>query len=501
MEENIFPTDLAIQGSRHRKRERTKLPCVVLVYDRVLKVISGATLVCDVFSVPGSSTVQWNHTRATKLQNDDVVTPQIIKYSGDFFLLHPGSESAVRLAPALCGGMLSDHFQEHLDNQWRVLTIDPGATDMARAYLEPTRIFSFITKRGYADHLGVKPTTVQAYVAPSNQEDVDLQMHAEIEQERPESHDAGGVAHGPAVVAPKSMALQRLESNYVTQSQGTVTHRYTPASLLRYLELARHVRPNHSLEDVVTAAAGLLLPEDESESLDKALHEKQVHLPSIDLMRFARQRLDLLSVLWNQRTYLIPNEIWFQLTDASPQSGVNFLATIRDTFVIPTAAQVSICNTIVELRLDDKYRSELELLSTIGRGKAGLIKKTRNVVNLVLMTCGTDERFHADRKACRGNVTDQGTETGINDESIEIIQRYQDKFDKSTAEAYIYPNSLNWIGNLHVLYDALEVASKKNPTYKEFQDNVRELLAFVTDKDLMEQFKAHCCGELVVVLF
>ena len=120
------------------------------------------------------------------------------------------------------------------------------------------------------------------------------------------------------------------------------------------------------------------------------------------------------------------------------------------------------------------------------------MKKSLLAAHVGLMRCGADERFHIDRKKCRGNLSDQGTERGINDEPIDIITRYQGKFDKQSADSYLYPHSLGWIGNLHVLYDALEVAAKKNPTYKEWVDRVKTLLAFVTDKDLMEKFRATC---------
>ena len=113
-------------------------------------------------------------------------------------------------------------------------------------------------------------------------------------------------------------------------------------------------------------------------------------MPSEKILRTGRVRLDMLEVVYRQRLFLLPNIIAFVLFDASDLSGVDYLSTIEDNFAIPSASTISIVHTIEELKLQDNFHTGHELLSTVAKGRAGLVKKSTNIVNLHLMKSGTE---------------------------------------------------------------------------------------------------------------
>ena len=98
-------------------------------------------------------------------------------------------------------------------------------------------------------------------------------------------------------------------------------------------------------------------------------------------MRLARLRLDMLSVVYQQRYFLRSNVVRYLLIDSSPQLGFNFLCTIEDVFVIPSSSTFSLLTSIKQLNLQNDFDSSHELMSSTGSGRAGLVNTSTNVCN------------------------------------------------------------------------------------------------------------------------
>ena len=108
------------------------------------------------------------------------------------------------------------------------------------------------------------------------------------------------------------------------------------------------------------------------------------------------------------------------------------------------------------------------------------------------MKSGTDERFHSRRKQYRGIVSDQGTEKGVADMTLDIVPRYRQDVNSHSFDAFVFPCCIGSADMLHIIYDALEVACKRCCLYKPFLDRLRVLTGFVTDKQIVNKFKATC---------
>ena len=209
-------------------------------------------------------------------------------------------------------------------------------------------------------------------------------------------------------------------------------------------------------------------------------------------MRSDRLRLDMLSVVYQQRYFLRSSVVRYLRIDSSPQLGFNSMCTIEDVFVIPSSSTFSLLTSIKQLNLQNDFDSSHELMSSTGSGRAGLVNEPTNVCNLLLMRSGNDERFHELRGQYRGLLSDQGTEKDVSDICLDMLPRYRNAIDPQSKTSYVFPSLLGLPGLLHILYDALELCCKRNPLYKVWIGQLKTLTSFVTDASLVQYVKATC---------
>ena len=115
----------------------------------------------------------------------------------------------------------------------------------------------------------------------------------------------------------------------------------------------------------------------------------------------------------------------------------------------------------MKLDLNLYFESKLCPLTTLGMGRAGLVKKCLNTINMTLMESKDEQQFHAKRKQVRGMTSDQGTEKGINDGFVTVIPMFRNiQLPASSPDFYMYPKSLTMPDFLHILYNGLEL---RNP--------------------------------------
>ena len=106
-------------------------------------------------------------------------------------------------------------------------------------------------------------------------------------------------------------------SNMYTDSSGVVARQWAVEVLLWCLHMCGGLKPLARLQDCIGNTARLFFA-DEGESLAEDLEAGRVPLPSIDIMRVARLRLDLCNVLFMRFIAFAFRALRFLLFDSSP---------------------------------------------------------------------------------------------------------------------------------------------------------------------------------------
>lgn len=221
---------------------------------------------------------------------------------------------------------------------------------------------------------------------------------------------AQGVSDVSAEAAIADHVCQRLQM-ISKQQTGIITHRYTVEGLLAYLELSSYTKPSVSMNNVLAASATILLALPNS-SLIAEIRNNKFDLPSIDVLRRSRLRLDLLRMRFDQHMFLRFDCLTYLLIDSSPQLGYDFLICIEDVVKLPEAETLDLARRAAVI-LNEAWESILLPFSSVGYGRAGAVKKTQMVVNLQLMAVSCMPDFDKKRCQYRGSCIDQGTETAI----------------------------------------------------------------------------------------
>ena len=481
------PTTTPVGRSGHEKRQSSNaLPKPIFVYQKGQNSIIGALVLTRCEGVQGSESIRWTASRAVALATPLVITPSMYKFRGSVFRLMLDAELALRSRSASVGDRLIVHFPEFMDATWRVFTVTES---LSTSFTDPASTFTFRTPRSHARFAGIdvavvdrlQPLHTEADEVGDNDDDVSSAI-------RPEADALSSGAVPRAITAS-----DRLMGLSAPRKSGTVSHTYYPQAILHSLQLQRFLKPSATIPEVLVASGALLLDDVESQDLSHRVKAKSIHLPSAEVLRHSRLRLDLVSVIYQQQHFLRRDRIYYLLVDSSPQLGIDFLCSIEDTFDLPTPHTITAW-TEVCLYFEDRFSSEIEMLSSIGLGAAGMAKKSVNIANLRLMKCKTDDDFHVRRKQNRGITSDQGaSERGITDAPLSVIPRLAHCAAVGSQESFLFPNSYGLSGMLHMLYDGLETSVKKNRLYDDVFDNLQTYLAFRTDKMLVNKFVAHCC--------
>ena len=124
--------------------------------------------------------------------------------------------------------------------------------------------------------------------------------------------------------ARKGIRSLQLKSNY----QGIVEYRYAPEKILACLQLACHLKAPSALTDAVAAATGVLFG-DATMDLAQEIRQGQHPLPSVGVLRAARIRLDIFSIMFERRLWLQFEYRRYLYLDASPQLGYNFCVAVK----------------------------------------------------------------------------------------------------------------------------------------------------------------------------
>ncbi len=268
---------------------------------------------------------------------------------------------------------------------------------------------------------------------------------------------------------------------YCRRRGGVVTHTYEPSVVLASLQLRAAVKPSASLQDIFVLVAPFLFGEAGREVFTDA-SMLGAPLPSMDVMRDGRIRLDLLSLLW-ERTQIGRFYTWRYLNpDSSPQLGWQWLVVREDSFRFSKHDHESELAAFSQGQFDAAYRTRTCMLSVFGRGRGSLVQKASMINNIHKMESGDVETHKALAAQVMGITTDQGIERGI----AEV-----DNMERAVGEqtmGYLYPNALWMPEHLHIFFNALEHAVGKLEVYKHWINRLRQVEHFLSDGSLRRLF-------------
>ena len=171
----------------------------------------------------------------------------------------------------------------------------------------------FQTHKFYARWSGVLPDTSsriwdEEALDEEDAEAVDesVVVEAELDEAALDEMQEVAVQGSP----PLEFVKTRLRSMYRNVHGGCVNHRYTPMAILSYLHLQGLCRPGARANHALASACRLLFGV-EGKPLADQIEADIIHTPSRQVLRAARLRLDIVSVIYQQKHFLRFDTIFF----------------------------------------------------------------------------------------------------------------------------------------------------------------------------------------------
>ena len=273
---------------------------------------------------------------------------------------------------------------------------------------------------------------------------------------------------------------------------GAVAFRWTVWGILAVLVLAAGVKPGATIASVLSAASMLFFGL-AGRQLAADIRSGVIPLPSNELLRQARIRLDLLSILYERKRHKKTKFFRYLLADASSMLGRNFLCIREDRVGYPRdeAENYTFFSTF---DLNSGYETSVKPLSIMGEGWSSAVKKTFNMCACFQMETEDAEDFDEVRCEVCGVTTDQGAERDICDQSVRILPGYADKYLADDPRCYLWPNALFVAGHMHLMYNALSDACQNISVSKRFFEILSVMCAFLGDSGLRGKFQEFCCA-------
>jgi hypothetical protein len=301
----------------------------------------------------------------------------------------------------------------------------------------------------------------------------------------------GGISVEAPIAADASDVVGDRLRGLHRSSAGAIEHRYSLAGILSCLQFAFNLKPSASIANSLANAADLFFGHGESVAVD--LRAGQVPLPSLDLLRVARVRLDILSVLHERQLGKHFKYLRYIMIDSSPQLGYNFLCMREDRIAIPRSEFTSV-DFRASFDINAAFESRICMVSTLGVGNAGVVKKGLNTCNTYLMESDAWPQFHEKRCEVRNSCMDSGTEKAVGDDTVNIVEGCRGQYEADNRNSFMYPNNLHTPGHLHIIYNSLESAVKGLPLATAFMDCLLILQAFLSSTQLRRKFQVSCLG-------
>ena len=266
---------------------------------------------------------------------------------------------------------------------------------------------------------------------------------------------------------------------------GVVTHHYEPIHVIASLELRGLLKPSASLKDVFTTVGSFLFGREASDVFSPAALAS-VQLPSIDIQREGRIRLDVISILWERHIFNSYYAWRYLSPDSSPQLGWQWLVLREDSFRFNKVDFSSEQDAFTRGNFNAALQSRTCTLSTFGRRRGSLVKKCTNINNIHKMESGTSKMHAALTGQVYGVTADQGTEKGVAD--IDTMVPITGKCECLPEAMQLYPNAIWMPEHLHIFFNALQHAVEKLAVHKYWLNRLRQIEAFLSEPSLRRLF-------------
>ena len=380
------------------------------------------------------------------------------------------------------GGSLNEHIPGFNCVRWRALKLSQEDAEKFSASRDRPQFL--ITQASTAGHLGVTP---------------DPPRPPPVEPELPsDDENVGGPPldepEPPAVLTDDACAAHvraRMEGFahlYGHAGGGAVSHTFDPSIILAFLKYAENLKAGADIAQSLIDAGEIFFGRRGTQRhLGDVGRRGQHMVPSLNLLRAGRQRLDLLSMLFERRLFL-RFEFWrYLIIDGSPIFGFSFEATREDRIAIPLSTCSSLLG-MLGLDLNACYETRLGVLTTTGYGKSGVVKKLSNLLHIFLQQCPSKEEFTRQRRQVKNILTDQGTEKAVADSGF-CLPGFP-HHDPGTPESWAYPECLYIAGHLHIIFNALEEAIKQMDGYHDYITHLNYIETLLSDKMLRRKFQS-----------
>jgi len=476
------------RSGQFRRQLKSLLPQVFYVYDNKSKMILAIVVVTRCTYSRDSSQVVWTIGQGVQLAAPFPITKDDRNYLSTIFKVTEDCASRLCSAATAAGGPVMYHLGDYARNVWRVWCFDPDEARRIVDMLEtlPEQL-QFTTKASTTRLLGITPSP-HSVDAPINAEE-DASGALGSEHARHCQPTIGSLAL-PA--KPIEAAARQGINNLTMRSywRGSVRTRYAPERILACLRLASNLKAPSALAEAVSDAADVLFG-DSTSDLAREVREGQHALPKVAVLRRARVKLDIFSIMFERRLWLHFEYRRYLYLDASPQLGYNFLCGREDRIGIPRDEMLN-SHFRSAYDINSNFETRILPVSTLGLGRATLAHKTTAAANIYLMESASDAEFHAKRAELRGAIADQGTEKGIVDEPVTIIPRFENAFSPTDTRSFLFPHALSMHGHLHILYNALQEAVESLPSAATYMEQLRAMEGFLSNKGLRRKFQASC---------
>ena len=406
------------------------------------------------------------------------------------FRLGAMMESTARSSPCINGSTLNAHFSLLARTSWRCFPFEPSDIELLiqqQPRIDHMRMSSFVIKA-----IGVDPQVIDmlADVLPRADAcvgDVVANSIIATQSIATSSHDhPARVDDVLTATEHAKLGARRMDSLATPLAGGNVLHRYSPETMLQTLEFKSKLRPSVSVNDALVAASPFFFGSEASQVMDI----RNVSLPSDARLREATVRLELLSLLF-ERVEAKLYETWRYLNpDSSPQLGYDWLVTREDAWSFSKESFMG-PEDIVGADLNEAYTSRTLTLSTLGRGRSSVVKKSFNISTLHKLKAGSAAEYDALRYNVYGMLSDMGTEKGCADTGT-LASPLVGVGDAQyrVADTMMYPNCLFMPEHLHIIFNALQNSIQKLVGGDMFIKKLRTLQTFLADKSLRRLFIA-----------
>ena len=299
----------AVQARRKQNTvARNALPKVFFAYDASSKSIVLAFVVSHAFTGVGA-TVVWTVSRVVFLQEPQVLSRSDYTYKSSVFKMTPATELRLRQCTTRVGGSLNSHFIEFAASSWKVWNFTKDLPDFER--FEDSLTFN--SQHAIAKMLGVIPSDGPCQEAIAALQEIEI-----------DGADSSIPVHTPTGEATASSQVrERLTCLSTTMERGAVSHTFTGEAMLQFLQFSANLRPGASVSTSLSDAASILLGRN-NPVVQELRTDTLAPLPSLNLMRMARVKLDMMSILFERRLFLRYRFVRYLLIDSSPQLGFNF---------------------------------------------------------------------------------------------------------------------------------------------------------------------------------